>query len=702
MKHIVMTSRELAGYNLSGGIGVYVDRHAVSLVDQGLRVTVFTAANFLEDRDEIAPPPERPYQIIPLRVIEGFRTAEHNFSYAVYEKLKDFTQEQTIDVVEFPDYNGEGYFSIKAKRLLGEFSQTILWVHGHMTLHFCDTLNEEPPSLYRQAIYNIEQYCLRYADVVSVPSQDLGAIYGKDIPRIYHTMRHPLPVFTKPQPNQEQSIRKEDNTFLRILYVGRLEHRKGVDLLIQAMIRQLDWGHNVSLRLVGGDTWWKEGSYRSYLLSLIPPEHQPAIEFMGPVSRDNLQDEYQKADIVVFPSRFENWPNVCLEAMSFGKAIVASHFGGMREMLEKGRGWLIDPFDADEFDEALSQLISHSDKRESLGREARLAVAAMDQSFSELPAWLSNPPGPESIATWEEPLVSLIVPCYNASQTIEKTLESLLDQDYPRVEIILVDDGSTETGFPELLDQLGQSHPSIRVFHKANSGLPGARNYGAKRAQGEYLAFCDSDDLLNPMTLSHSVKALMRNPELTLVYPVIHYFEAAQGFWGPQDLYAPTLLAENQGHAGIVIRRERFFAQGGYDESFRYGWEDWELLLRLAQSGDYGEVLPYPDYLYRVRPDSMVRTISVQNRNRIQRQMWTKHLELLGIPAYYLLDKKVLQANWAPERSSESHRQWLRHIILDSRGMHLVIAVSRIVPGVIRRPARRWLKQTILRRFDLS
>ncbi|OLZ11994.1 glycosyltransferase [Sulfobacillus thermosulfidooxidans] len=702
MKHIVITSRELAGYNLSGGIGVYVDHHASSLAAKGYHVTVLTAAKFLEDRDEIAPPPERPYHIIPLRAVEGFRTAEHNFSYAVYLTLKELQKTQPFDIVEFPDYNGEGYFSIKAKRLLGEFAQVILWVHGHMTLHLCDTLNEEPPSLYRQAIYNMEQYCLRHADVVSVPSQDLAAVYGQDVPRDYYTMRHPIPAFTHPLLDQKGPNSSQDTSAVRVLYVGRLEHRKGVDLLVEAMIRQLDRGQNVSLRLVGGDTWWKEGSYRSYLLSLIPPQHQQAFEFMGPVTRENLQGEYLNADIVVFPSRFENWPNVCLEAMSFGKPIIASRFGGMREMLDGGAGWLIDPFDADAFDEALRELIAHPEKRKILGEKAQSALHKMAQASTELPTWFTNPPKVEDSISQDEPLVSIIVPCYNASETIEETLESLLHQDYPHIEIILVDDGSTEPGFAALLDRLGQAHNQVRVFHKTNSGLPGARNYGAKRAQGEYLAFCDADDLLAPMTIRHSVQALMRHQDLSLVYPIIHYFEGAQGFWGPQDLYAPTLLAENQAHAGIVIRRDRFFAHGGYDESFRYGWEDWELLLRLAKSGDHGEVLPYPHYQYRVRPNSMVRTTSAQNRHRIQKQMWTKHQELLGLPAYYVLDKEVLQANWAQGGSTESHREWLRRIILDSKGMRLVITVSRIVPGFIRRPVRRWLKQVVLRRFNLS
>ncbi len=699
MKHIVITTRELAGYNLSGGIGVYVDVHADWLVHQGYQVTVLTTAEFQDNHEDMVLPPQRSYRILPLQVSEGFRTIQHNFSYTVYLKLKSLHAIQPIDLVEFPDYGGEGYFSIKAKRLLGEFSDVRLWVHGHMTLHLCDSLNEEPPSIYRQAIYNIEQYCLTYADGVSVPSADLGALYQKDVDRTYHIMRHPIPTFPD-HTAVPQSLRSD--TGVRVLYVGRLEHRKGIDLLVKAMVRQLSHRPNVSLRLIGADTWWKDGSYRAYLMSLIPSQYQYAFEFMGPLSREKLSGEYAGADIVVFPSRFENWPNVCLEAMSFGKPIIASKFGGMREMLEGGAGWIIDPFDSTEFDQALDRLVTDSEQRDQLAQKVRVKIETMAHLHPEIPHWFAQTPAVSQSQTEDRPLVSIIVPCYNAGATLKETLDSLVEQDYPHMEILLVDDGSTEPGFSDLLDRLGQQQLNVRVFHKVNSGLPGARNYGARQAQGKFIAFCDADDQLAPQTIRHSIDALTRHPELTLVYPIIHYYEGAEGYWGPQDLYAPTLLAENQGHAGIVIRRERFFALGGYDESFRYGWEDWEFLLRLAQSGDQGEVLPYPYYYYRVRHDSMVRTTSMQNRHRIQRQMWTKHQNLLGLPAFYVLDKEVLQNYGATSGPEESHREWLRKIILNSKGVRIAVALSRVIPGFVRRPVRRWLKGAVLRRFNLG
>lgn len=702
MKNIIISSRELTGYNVSGGIGVYTDAVARHLVRHGHKVQVITAAKFLPDSPEIALPPERPYQIIPIRPVEGFRTAAHGHAYAVYRQLKAMVAKEPIDIVEFPDYHGEGYYTIKAKRLLGEFAETTLLVHGHMTLEFCDILNEENLSLQRQAIYNIEQYCLRYADVVTVPCEDLGQQYQQFVPRDYELKRHPVPVFDTPR------LEPISSSTPRVLYVGRLEHRKGVDLLIQSALAVLESGRQMTVRLIGGDTTWHDQSYRAYLMGMIPQKWQDHFEFVGPVSRAHLVTEYQTADVVVFPSRFENWPNVCLEAMSLAKPIIASQYGGMREMLAQGAGLVIDPLDMNAFSEALMSLLDDPAQRLALGQRARDAYArwADARTVGNVEDFIRalDSTGDGSSSSQPDPLVSIVVPCYNAAATIKETVDSLLAQQYPHFEIILVDDGSTDQEFAQMLDQLGQAHDQVRVFHKENSGLPGARNYGAKKAQGQLLAFCDADDLLDPATLHHSVQALQKNPELTVVYPIIEYFEGAAGYWAPQDLYAPTLLAQNQAHAGIVIRRNRFFALGGYDEAFKYGWEDWEFLLRLAKAGDRGEVVPYPHYHYRVRADSMVRTTSQIHRRKIQRQMWTKHQDVLGPAAYFVLEKEVLQYRdmGGGNGAQESHREWIRRITLNSKPVRLIVFLSRGVPGFIRRPVRRWAKRVLLRRLDLQ
>lgn len=97
----------------------------------------------------------------------------------------------------------------------------------------------------------------------------------------------------------------------------------------------------------------------------------------------------------------------------------------------------------------------------------------------------------------EMPLISVIVPVYNAMDCLERCVESLCQQTYPRVEILLVDDGSTD-GTDKLCDSLAERDERIRVLHKANGGTSTARNMGIEEARGEYLGFVDSDDTVEP------------------------------------------------------------------------------------------------------------------------------------------------------------------------------------------------------------
>ena len=99
-----------------------------------------------------------------------------------------------------------------------------------------------------------------------------------------------------------------------------------------------------------------------------------------------------------------------------------------------------------------------------------------------------------SLARGEELcLVSVVVPVYNVEKYVEKCLKSLMGQSYGALEIIVVDDGSTD-GSGAICDEMAAGDKRVRVFHKKNGGLSSARNYGIKRAKGEYVCLVDSDD----------------------------------------------------------------------------------------------------------------------------------------------------------------------------------------------------------------
>ena len=100
-----------------------------------------------------------------------------------------------------------------------------------------------------------------------------------------------------------------------------------------------------------------------------------------------------------------------------------------------------------------------------------------------------------------EPLISIIVPVYNAQSTLARCVESLLAQTYVRFELILIDDGSTDCS-GKLCDQYALQDKRVRVFHQVNQGVSAARNKGIDEAKGDYVSFVDSDDYVNDSFLS--------------------------------------------------------------------------------------------------------------------------------------------------------------------------------------------------------
>ena len=112
-------------------------------------------------------------------------------------------------------------------------------------------------------------------------------------------------------------------------------------------------------------------------------------------------------------------------------------------------------------------------------------------------------------------LISVIVPVYNAENTIEKTVDSLQQQEYTSIEIILVNDGSTDSS-KEICENLQKKITGLAVYSIKNSGPSAARQYGLDRAKGKYVVFCDADDTMEKTMIStlsrfmHEMMAILR------------------------------------------------------------------------------------------------------------------------------------------------------------------------------------------------
>ena len=122
--------------------------------------------------------------------------------------------------------------------------------------------------------------------------------------------------------------------------------------------------------------------------------------------------------------------------------------------------------------------------------------------------------------------LSVIIPVFQVADTLERCVESVLSQDYADMEVILVDDGSTDQS-PTLCDELAAKHPQVHVIHQTNKGLSAARNVGIELSKGTYITFIDSDDTMGSNTLKLLMTELEQHPEYDILeYPVYLFYQS--------------------------------------------------------------------------------------------------------------------------------------------------------------------------------
>lgn len=192
------------------------------------------------------------------------------------------------------------------------------------------------------------------------------------------------------------------------------------------------------------------------------------------------------------------------------------------------------------------------------------------------------------------PLVSIIVPAFNAAETLAETLASAAAQTCREIEIVVIDDGSTDaTG--AIAEEFCRREPRARLLRQANGGVAAARNAGLAAARGAFIAPLDADDLWHPDKLARQLAALDAAPEAGFAYCWMRDIDEAGHVWrdGPRPQHeGPVylrMLADNFVGNGstLLVRRSAALAAGGYDEALRRngdeGSEDVLFQLRLAE-----------------------------------------------------------------------------------------------------------------------
>lgn len=212
------------------------------------------------------------------------------------------------------------------------------------------------------------------------------------------------------------------------------------------------------------------------------------------------------------------------------------------------------------------------------------------------------------------PRISVLMPCFNHGAFIGEAIESVLAQTFQDFEIIVVDDGSTDTVTAQTLSQLRTARTT--VLRTENRGLPAARNHAARHASGEFLCALDADDKLAATWFEKAIGVLDERPAIAFVSHWLDTFGDEHWTWKPERCDLPSLLARNAVNGAALVRRNAFEAVGGYDESMREGCEDWDFWLRLVEHGFDGTIIPEVLFHYRRRADSMSREMLDEERYR--------------------------------------------------------------------------------------
>ncbi|MGN0972738.1 MAG: glycosyltransferase family 2 protein, partial [Aristaeellaceae bacterium] len=152
-------------------------------------------------------------------------------------------------------------------------------------------------------------------------------------------------------------------------------------------------------------------------------------------------------------------------------------------------------------------------------------------------------------------LVSILIPCYNDGVYLDDALTSVEAQTWPAVEVIVVDDGSTDPDTVATLDRLA-GEKRCTLYRQANKGPSAARNLAAQKASGAYYFFLDADNILLPTYIEKALEQFRRNPKLGVCYARAELFGDASGLWELPEFSVQQMLIDNVVEMCALVSRE--------------------------------------------------------------------------------------------------------------------------------------------------
>ncbi len=611
---VAIVTPDIVGPIRNGGIGTAYTSLARALAAAGHDVTiVYTLGRHCENGDIgdwVASYRKDSIRFVPLEepggpaVFHGPRT-----SFTVYQWLKT---NGGFDVVHFPEWNGSGFSSIKAKRLGLALERTLLCVGTHSPTLWHDLADKRTVESLEQLERDfLERQSVEGADIVVSPSQYLlrwMSEAGWALPDRSYVQPYVSPVAWRP--SQSQELRRIDE----LVFFGRLESRKGLELFCDAVDRLVAAAllQHATVTFLGkvGRVAGRDGL--EYLRDRASGWTRPWQAFVDWNQTEAVEYLASRRVLAVMPSLADNTPNTVLECLAAGIPLVSSTVGGIPEMIaaEDHERSLVAP-DPVAFAHVLADRLAH-------GAAPSRPASHPDETRRRWIAWheqtVSTSTEPGRSRSSSRPLVSVCMATRDRPEFLGQAIESLRRQTYSPFEVVLVDDGSESDEAQRKLNGLeGEFRERGWTLLRERRVYPGAaRNAAAAHARGRYLLFMDDDNVSSP----HEIETLVQAAESSGAAILTCGHDAFEGEtppanpaqvvhrWLPIGAALPLSFFVNCiGDTNMLARREAFFQVGGFDEEPGAGlFEDWVFFSKAIVRGFRIEALPEILYLYRIGP----------------------------------------------------------------------------------------------------
>ncbi len=601
-QRICLLTLDFVGPIRNGGMGTAFLALAETLAAAGHHVTVCYPSSYTET--EPVTRWRRHYAKCHIDFVSLFLEGEEaELSLGAYHWLKT----RRFDVIHFHEMRGIGYWITVAKRCGLAFQRTrlVCQLHSPTLWHFAHSAQFLTHSGELETDW-MERRSAEGADIVTAPSRyilDEVAEMGWK-PAAQEVMPNLLPASFLGRPAPDFAHRPVEE----LVFFGRLEERKGLGLFCEAIARLIRMGRPPARVTFLGKVGHMAGVHALAWLTGM------AQSWPMPWSVVNDLDPHQAREYLAAPgrlaviaSRMENAPYVVLECLAAGLPFLAPDVGGIGELVAaEDQGRLLYPRNPAALAAALARALSE-------GAAPGRAAIAPEQAARLWLDWhetLAPLPAPPTLTG--APLVSVCMAAFNRHEPLAHAIASIEAQDYPNLELILVDDASTDPAaqrFHEALAPRFAARGWTLLRNDANSWQGVTRQRAAEAARGEFLLFMDDDNAAWPDEVSTFVAAARHSGADILTCqmqsfrgagPPPRHRSARPIGWiptGPNPALA--VFRNGMGDANMFMRRTAWDRMGGFTLDRAY-FEDWEFLQAAALAGLHLECLPEILYCYRI------------------------------------------------------------------------------------------------------